>query len=81
MRAHLEYFWNVKLIGNTFLKWQRWKAERNPRIPRKWRTDIIAPPLKISARTKELISRHYLEGRYANGHKPVAWVTSGGPVR
>ena len=80
LRDHLKYYWNVKLVGSAYLRWQRWQAERKPRIPRNWRTDIIAPPLKISARTKELISRHYLEGRYANGHKPVAWVTSGGPV-
>ncbi len=80
LKAHLDYFWNVKLLGTTYLKLERFKAERKFRVPRKWRTDILAPPLKISTRTKELISRHYLEGRYANGHKPVAWVTSGGPV-
>ncbi len=78
-RASLRYYWNVKVLGNAYLRWQRWKMERKG-PPRKWRTDILAPPLKIGARTKELISRHYLEGRYANGHKPVAWVTSGAPV-
>ncbi len=78
-RASLRYYWNVKVLGNAYLRWQRWRMERKG-PPRKWRTDILAPPLKIGARTKELISRHYLEGRYANGHKPVAWVTSGAPV-
>ncbi len=76
---YLKYIWNVKVAGALFLKYQRFKSERR-RVPARWRTDILAPPLKISARTKELISKHYLEGRYASGVKPVAWVTSGGPV-
>jgi bcr-type benzoyl-CoA reductase subunit B len=29
---------------------------------------------------KEMMSRHYLEGRYASGVRPVAWVTSGAPT-
>ncbi len=49
-------------------------------IPKSWRTDILAPPLRIGVKTKELITKHYLEGMYANGIKPVAWVTSGAPV-
>ncbi len=76
----LKYYWNVKVVGQPFLHWQRLQAERHPRIPSSWRTDILSPPLRIGAKTKELISRHYLEGRYASGHRPVAWVTSGGPV-
>ncbi len=76
----LKYYWNVKLTGQPFLAWQRRQAERHPKVSSRWRSDILSPPLKIGARTKELISRHYLEGRYASGHRPVAWVTSGGPV-
>lgn len=48
--------------------------------PQKWKYDILAPPLKIGIRTKELITKHYLEGRYVEGVKPVAWVTSGAPM-
>lgn len=40
----------------------------------------MSPPLKISARTKEIVGRHWLEGRYANLCRKVAWVTSGAPV-
>ncbi len=76
----LKYYWNVKAMGQPFLHWQRRQAERNPKVSSRWRTDILSPPLRIGARTKELVSRHYLEGRYASGHRPVAWVTSGGPV-
>ena len=76
----LKYYWHVKTVGEPFLRRQRQKAERHPRIPSSWRGDILSPPLRIGARTRELISRHCLEGRYAAGHRPVAWVTSGGPV-
>ncbi|MCD6292122.1 MAG: 2-hydroxyacyl-CoA dehydratase [Deltaproteobacteria bacterium] len=76
----VKYCWNVKITGQPFLHWQRRQTERHPRIHSHWRSDILSPPLRIGARTKELISRHYLEGRYASGHRPVAWVTSGGPV-
>ncbi len=76
----LKYYWNVKLTGIPYLAWQRRQAERHPQVSSRWRSDILSPPLKIGAQTKELISRHYLEGRYAAGHQPVAWVTSGGPV-
>jgi benzoyl-CoA reductase/2-hydroxyglutaryl-CoA dehydratase subunit BcrC/BadD/HgdB len=73
-------FWNVNILGKSVLAFQRWRAERRPFYSSKWRTDILAEPLRIGARTKELISWHYLQGRYANGNRPVAWVTSGGPV-
>ncbi len=78
--ASLKYVLNYQLIGRNVLRWHRRQSERKPFRSSKWRTDILAPPLKIGARTKELVARHYLEGRYVNGHKPVAWVTSGGPV-
>ncbi len=79
LSASLKYYLNFKILGSAYLRWQRWQMERKG-PPRRWRTDILSPPLKIGARTKELISKHYLEGRYAEGHKPVAWVTSGAPV-
>ena len=40
----------------------------------------FGPPLKCAARLKEIMTRHYLLARYAEGAKPVAWVTSGAPV-
>jgi len=64
-------------LGRAALRLNRWRAERT--TPRR-KSDYLAPPLKISPRTKELIARHYLEGRYANLHRKVAWVTSGAPV-
>ena len=75
----LRYHWGVNM-GRTVLRWQRWQAARRAGPPARWKTDQLAPPLKISPRTKELVGRHYLEGRYANSGRKVAWVTSGAPV-
>jgi benzoyl-CoA reductase/2-hydroxyglutaryl-CoA dehydratase subunit BcrC/BadD/HgdB len=75
---HLRYHWNVTVVGRTALRWMRWRAERTGDA--RWRSEHLAPPLRIAARTKELVGRHWLEGRWANGHRKVAWVTSGAPV-
>jgi bcr-type benzoyl-CoA reductase subunit B len=40
----------------------------------------LGPPLKCTGRLKEIMTRHYFLSRYAEGAKPVAWVTSGAPV-
>lgn len=40
----------------------------------------FGPPLQSVKKLKELMSLHYLQGRYADGAVPVAWVTSGFPV-
>ncbi len=73
----LAYHWNVNIIGKPALRLIRWQAELRARESK---NKYLAPSLKISPRTKELIARHYLEGRYANLHRKVAWVTSGAPV-
>ena len=76
----LNYYIKFKLFGSQIVKWQANRAYRNFKEPKNWRSDILASPLKIGVKTKELITKHYLEGRYVNGVKPVAWVTSGAPV-
>ena len=40
----------------------------------------FGPPLRCAGRLKEIMTRHYFLSRYAEGAKPVAWVTSGAPV-
>ena len=40
----------------------------------------FGPSLKNSRRLKQIMARHYFLSRYAQGAKPVAWVTSGAPV-
>ena len=47
--------------------------------PRK-HNPFFSPPLKSNERLKEIMARHYFLSRYAEGDKPVAWVTSGAPV-
>jgi benzoyl-CoA reductase/2-hydroxyglutaryl-CoA dehydratase subunit BcrC/BadD/HgdB len=37
-------------------------------------------PLACSGRLREIMTRHYFLSRYAEGARPVAWVTSGAPV-
>ena len=49
------------------------------RRPRK-ASPLFGPPLKSNGRLKEIMIRHYFLSRYAEGAKPVAWVTSGAPV-
>jgi benzoyl-CoA reductase/2-hydroxyglutaryl-CoA dehydratase subunit BcrC/BadD/HgdB len=73
------YHLNVNIAGRVFLRLQRWQAERQA-VPSRWRTEYLAPPLKIAPRTKELVGRHWLQGRYANLNRKVAWVTSGAPA-
>jgi benzoyl-CoA reductase/2-hydroxyglutaryl-CoA dehydratase subunit BcrC/BadD/HgdB len=76
----LRYQWSVHVLGRTFLRAQRWQAERRARGAAGWKSQYLAPPLKISPRSKELVARHWLEARYANLCRKVAWVTSGAPV-
>lgn len=76
----LSYQWNVNVLGGTFLRVQRWQAEQRSGRGSGWKSKSLAPPLKISPRVKELVSRHWLEARYANSRRKVAWVTSGAPV-
>ena len=67
-------------VGRAALRIRRWQAERKISSSKGWKSQVLTPPLKISPYTKELIARHYLEGRYANQGRRVAWVTSGAPV-
>jgi len=56
--------------------WQRQVGRRvRPR-----REGPFGPPLESVKKLKELMTAHYLQGRYADGAVPVAWVTSGFPV-
>jgi benzoyl-CoA reductase/2-hydroxyglutaryl-CoA dehydratase subunit BcrC/BadD/HgdB len=75
----LRYHLMVNGLGRAALRLQRWRAERQA-VSSRWKTEYLAPPLKIAPRTKELVARHWLLGRYANLNRKVAWVTSGAPA-
>lgn len=80
LQNQMLYNVNYKLVGKSFLAWQRKKGERNwsprPASPE----SLMAPPLKSMHRMKELISRQYMEGHYVEGVRKVAWVVTGTPV-
>ncbi len=77
----LAYHINFKLVGSVLLKVQALKDyNRLKKAFSASEKSSLAGPLRIGAKTKEIISRHYLEGRYVKGVKPVAWVTSGAPM-
>jgi len=67
----------MKDLGVPAIMWfsQRSKKRRS----RKLNPDF-GPALKSTNRLKEIMTRHYFLSRYAEGAKPVAWVTSGAPV-
>ncbi len=67
----------MKDIGAPAL--MRFSSAGKRKAPRKPKPGF-GPGLKCSARLKEIMTRHYFLSRYADGAKPVAWVTSGAPV-
>lgn len=67
-------------LGRIFLRLQRLDLERKMWLGALKESAHLAPPLRVSPRLKELISRHYLKGRIVKGARKVAWVTSGAPI-
>ena len=75
----LQYEAMGRVVGPGLLTWRRWaKKTRKSRSPSA--KSPFGPPLKSTQKLKEIMSRYYLQGRYADGAVPVAWVTSGFPV-
>ena len=62
------------------LRLEEWQKQRT-RKRRGPRAGPFGPPIEATKKLKELMSLHYLSGRYADGAVPVAWVTSGFPGR
>ncbi len=70
-----------RVVGPALLALEGWQTERKRRRRRKdGKPSPFGPPLEASRKLKDLMSLHYLQGRYADGAVPVAWVTSGFPV-
>jgi benzoyl-CoA reductase/2-hydroxyglutaryl-CoA dehydratase subunit BcrC/BadD/HgdB len=68
-----------RVAGPFLLRLEAWQKAR-ARRGRTPRASPFGPPLECTRKLKELMSLHYLQGRYADGAVPVAWVTSGFPV-
>lgn len=78
--GNLQYHFNVHILGRTLLRINRVRNEFQARNRSRSRREYLAPTLRIAPRMKELVARHWLQGRYANLRDKVAWVTSGAPV-
>ncbi len=78
--ALFRYTFGFKIFGRSMLKIQKFSdAHKMARFkPRP--DDPLNPPLKSGVLLKEIMAKHYLEGRFVEGVKKVAWVTSGAPV-
>ena len=74
--ANIRYQFMKDLGAPALFKLNDAMKKKRPHKP----NDLFAPPLKCTARLKEIMTRHYFLARYAPGAKPVAWVTSGAPV-
>jgi benzoyl-CoA reductase/2-hydroxyglutaryl-CoA dehydratase subunit BcrC/BadD/HgdB len=75
----LQYEAAGRLVGPGILAWRRLAKTARGRSPHKPGSPF-GPPLESTRKLKDLMSLHYLQGRYADGAVPVAWVTSGFPV-
>ncbi|MCJ7725032.1 MAG: 2-hydroxyacyl-CoA dehydratase family protein [Acidimicrobiia bacterium] len=77
---NLDYLLRYRLAGTAGLRLQRWRAEWKHSRMRPDPDRPLNPPLRSTIRMREMMSRHYLEGRHVAGVRPVAWVTSGAPT-
>jgi len=77
---NLDYLLRYRMAGRAGLRLQRWLGEWKSSRARPDPARALNPPLRSTIRMREMMSRHYLEGRYVSGVRPVAWVTSGAPT-
>ena len=78
--ARVKHLAGFRIGGQAALAVTRRSDERKLRAAQPGDDDQRNPMLVSTARMKELMSRHYLEGRFAPGVRKVAWVTSGAPI-
>lgn len=67
-------------VAPLLTNFEAWQTRTKRLIKGKKSKPPFGPPLESVQKLKALMTRHYLEGRYADGAVPVAWVTSGFPV-
>ena len=79
-RRRLEYELVKHVVGPATLRFDTLRGELKRRKKKPRPDSPFGPPLEAAHKLKELMSLHYLAGRYADGAVPVAWVTSGFPV-
>lgn len=79
MLRRIQYELSGHLVGPALLRAKEWRRRRSRR-GRAPKAGPFGPPLESTRKLKELMSLHYLQGRFADGAVPVAWVTSGFPI-
>jgi bcr-type benzoyl-CoA reductase subunit B len=73
---NVRYHFMKDLGAPALMRFSRLIKKKHPKSP----NPNFGPALKSTNRLKEIMTRHYSLSRYAEGAKPVAWVTSGAPV-
>ena len=74
--GYLRYLWNVKVFGPLVIRVNLWLNTRQRGGKSLGDQTILAPPLEISNRNKELVALHWLEedmqiwGRKLSGSLP-----------
>jgi bcr-type benzoyl-CoA reductase subunit B len=76
LAKNLRYHFMKDLGAPAVMRFSQATKKRRPRKPKPY----FGPPLRSTQRLKEIMTRHYYLSRFAEGAKPVAWVTSGAPV-
>ncbi len=76
LAKNLRYHFMKDLGAPALMSLSRAGKKRRPREP----NPHFGPPLKSADRLKEIMTRHYYLSRFAEGARPIAWVTSGAPV-
>ncbi len=69
-----------RVVGPFLMQLEAWQKQLRPHKKAPKKDTPFGPPLESVRKLKELMSVHYLAGRYADGAVPVAWVTSGFPM-
>ncbi len=77
-RIQYEIAGNV--VGPFLTNLDKWRKKLRPKKKGSKKEHPFGPPLESVNRLKDIMTRYYFQGRYADGAVPVAWVTSGFPV-
>ncbi len=75
----IQYETAKHVVGPFLMALDKWQANIKKRN-RKPRENPFGPPLESVRKLKDIMTRNYFEGRYADGAVPVVWVTSGFPA-
>ncbi len=74
----IQYEMAGRVVGPVLMNIQR--MQKKLKGKKKPKDNPYGPPIEAVKKLKEIMTLYYLQGRYADGAVPVAWVTSGFPV-